>query len=47
MGWRTEKKISLFRRMAIFYDELPLRVRLIDFSKPNGEFEIQLAPYNH
>ena len=29
---------------AIFYDELPMRVRLIDFSKPNGEFEIQLAP---
>ena len=27
-----------------FYDELPLRVRTIDFSKPNGEFEIQLAP---
>jgi hypothetical protein len=29
---------------GIFYDELPLRVRLIDFSRPNGEFEIQLAP---
>ena len=29
---------------GIFYDELPLRVRLIDFSKPSGEFEIQLAP---
>jgi hypothetical protein len=27
-----------------FYDELPLRVRLIDFSKPSGEFEIPLAP---
>jgi hypothetical protein len=27
-----------------FYDELPLRVRTIDFSKPNGEFEIQLGP---
>jgi hypothetical protein len=27
-----------------FYDELPLRVRTIDFSKPNGEFEIQIAP---
>jgi len=27
-----------------FYDELPLRVRTIDFSKSNGEFEIQLAP---
>jgi len=27
-----------------FCDELPLRVRTIDFSKPSGEFEIQLAP---
>jgi hypothetical protein len=27
-----------------FYDELPLRVRTIDFSKENGQFEIQLAP---
>jgi len=27
-----------------FYDELPLRVRTIDFSKPTGEFEIELAP---
>ena len=27
-----------------FYDELPLRVRTIDFSKPTGEFEIQLEP---
>ena len=27
-----------------FYDELPLRVRTINFSKPSGEFEIQLAP---
>lgn len=29
---------------AYFYEELPLRVRTIDFSKSNGEFEIQLAP---
>ncbi len=29
---------------GIFYDELPLRVRTIDFSKPSGDFEIQLAP---
>jgi hypothetical protein len=28
----------------IFYDELPLRVRTIDFSKPKGEFDIQLVP---
>ena len=29
---------------GFFYDELPLRVRTIDFSKPSGSFEIQLAP---
>ncbi len=30
---------------ACFYDELPLRVRTIDFAaKPSGKFEIQLAP---
>ncbi|MGH8165352.1 MAG: hypothetical protein ACREP1_13560, partial [Rhodanobacteraceae bacterium] len=29
---------------GFFYDELPLRVRTIDFSKPSGEFQIQLAP---
>jgi hypothetical protein len=27
-----------------FYDELPLRVRTIDFTKGNGQFEIQLTP---
>jgi hypothetical protein len=27
-----------------FYDELPLRVRTIDFTKGNGQFELQLAP---
>jgi hypothetical protein len=29
---------------AVFYDELPLRVRTIDFSKAAGEFDAQLAP---
>src|SRR5260370_32547684 len=29
---------------GFFYDELPLRVRTIDFSKSSGAFEIQLAP---
>jgi hypothetical protein len=29
---------------GFFYDELPLRVRTIDFQKPSGEFGIQLAP---
>ncbi|PYL40501.1 MAG: hypothetical protein DMF34_01140 [Verrucomicrobia bacterium] len=27
-----------------FYDELPLRVRTVEFSKANGQFEIRLAP---
>jgi hypothetical protein len=31
-------------KTVLFYDELPLRVRTIDFSKANGEFEVQLAP---
>ena len=29
---------------GFFYDELPFRVRTIDFAKPSGDFEIQLAP---
>ena len=29
---------------GFFYDELPLRVRTIDFRNPNGDFSIQLAP---
>ena len=29
---------------AIFYDELPMRVRTIDFARGSGRFEIQLAP---
>jgi hypothetical protein len=29
---------------AVFYDELPLRVRTIDWLKPEGEFEVPLAP---
>ncbi len=29
---------------GFFYDELPLRVRTIDFSKGSGDFAIQLAP---
>src|SRR5262249_60466194 len=29
---------------GFFYDELPLRVRTIDFSKASGDFSIQLAP---
>jgi hypothetical protein len=40
----TEQAIDRPAGVAIFYDELPLRIRTIDFSKPTGEFEIQLAP---
>jgi hypothetical protein len=29
---------------SFFYDELPVRVRTIDWSKPPADFEIQLAP---
>jgi len=29
---------------AVFYDELPMRVRTIDFTKGSGSFEIPLAP---
>jgi hypothetical protein len=29
---------------GFFYDELPLRVRTIDFAKPGGDFQILLAP---
>ena len=29
---------------GFLYDELPLRVRTIDFTKPSGDFQIQLAP---
>jgi hypothetical protein len=29
---------------AVFYDELPFRVRMIDFAKTSGDFDIQLAP---
>jgi hypothetical protein len=29
---------------GFFYDELPLRVRTIDFRQPNGDFRIRLAP---
>jgi hypothetical protein len=29
---------------TVGYDELPLRVRTIDFSKPNGSFDVDVAP---
>jgi hypothetical protein len=39
----TNQSIDCPSGDAIFYDELPLRIRTIDFSKPSGEFEIELA----
>jgi hypothetical protein len=35
--------IPLGTRPAVSYDELPLRVRTLDFSKPTGELEIDIG----
>jgi hypothetical protein len=43
-GMADGKENIMVPANGIFYDELPLRVRLIDFSKPSSEFEIPLAP---
>ena len=43
-GMADGKENIVLPANGFFYDELPLRVRTIDFSKPSGEFEIQLAP---
>ena len=40
---KVEKTITPPNGTVIFYDELPLRVRTLDFVKPSGSFEIQLA----
>ncbi len=41
---RTEAQaIPATAGTAIFYDELPLRVRTIDFRKATGEFDVQIA----
>jgi hypothetical protein len=32
------------KKLEVFYEELPLRVRTVDFSKPDGQFEIFLMP---
>ena len=44
MGWPDGSEKVTLPPNGFFYDELPLRVRTIDFSKPSGDFEIQLAP---
>ena len=40
---RSQKAVTSPNGTAIFYDELLLRVRMIDFTKPSGTFEVQLA----
>jgi len=40
---KAEKTMTPPNGTAIFYDELPVRLRTIDFAKPSGSFEIQLA----
>jgi hypothetical protein len=41
---KTEKTVASPNGTVVLYDELPLRVRTIDFTKSSGSFEIQLAP---
>jgi hypothetical protein len=40
---KSEKTVTSPDGIVILYDELPLRVRTIDFSKGSGSFEIQLG----
>jgi hypothetical protein len=45
--WRGKidrREISCLDGSTVFYDELPLRVRMLDFSKATGEFDAQLLP---
>lgn len=43
-GKTDAQPITLSAKPIVAYDELPLRVRTLDFGKPIGEFEIDLAP---
>ena len=38
------QEIPSTKKLEVFYEELPLRVRTIDFGKSEGNFEIQLMP---
>jgi hypothetical protein len=40
----TDLKPVELGKPTVAYDELPLRLRTIDFSKPNGGFDVDLAP---
>ncbi len=43
-GNLDQPEIASPKGIVVFRDELPLRVRMLDFSKTTGESEIQLAP---
>ena len=40
----ADGQISLGPQLVVAYDELPLRIRTVDFSKPTGEFTVDVAP---
>jgi hypothetical protein len=40
---KADKLLPSPNGTAVLYDELPLRVRTIDFTKPDGSFEIELG----
>jgi hypothetical protein len=42
-GKTDPQPIPLGQKPAVCYDELPLRIRTLDFSKPTAEFEIDLV----
>ena len=42
-GRVDSQQIALPTGTVLFYDELPLRARMLDFSKASGELEVQLA----
>ena len=42
-GTVDAQPIALGAMQTLAYDELPLRIRTIDFSKPAGEFDVQIA----
>ncbi|HJT79813.1 MAG TPA: hypothetical protein VJ719_01340 [Chthoniobacterales bacterium] len=43
-GRADPQSISLGGKTVVAYDELPLRMRTLDFGKPAGDSEIELAP---
>jgi hypothetical protein len=43
-GRTDSQSIPLGAKTVVAYEELPLRVRTLDFSRPSGEFDVELAP---